>query len=310
MSTRLSTSRPSPRRSTLPLVVGIFLLVAIAVLAGLLLSGGMRRVAAWYLLQLALPVLGLVCLLVAGLAALIRRRWDRRTTGAVLLSVLAILPVFMLFVSVPYPASLERTGPAATVRLPADVPLLVAWGGDRLATNYHVIVPDQRWAYDFVVAPFFSGSNQLEEYGCYGVPVVAPIDGLVTAAHDGEPDATPGVLTNNSEAPTGNYVVIQMETGTYLLIAHLKQGSVLVDAGQRVREGQPIGQCGNSGNTSEPHIHIHHQRQDPSMYPINFAEGLPLFFRDHDGPPMPEGGFEIVDDLPVPLGPTVQHNGP
>jgi hypothetical protein len=104
--------------------------------------------------------------------------------------------------------------------------------------------------------------------------------------------------------------VIQLETGTYLLIAHLKPGSVSVEPDQWVEEGQPIGQCGNSGNTSEPHIHIHHQRQDPAVYPLNYAEGLPLYFRDSDGPAMPEGGFEIVDGLPVPLGPVVQHVGP
>jgi hypothetical protein len=67
--------------------------------------------------------------------------------------------------------------------------------------------------------------------------------------------------------------------------------------------------CGNSGNTSEPHIHIHHQRQDPNDFPINFAEGLPLYFRDHDGPAMPEGGVEVVEGTPVPVGPTVQHTG-
>ncbi|MDO9301112.1 MAG: hypothetical protein Q7T89_07000 [Anaerolineales bacterium] len=67
------------------------------------------------------------------------------------------------------------------------------------------------------------------------------------------------------------------------------------------------GQCGNSGNTSEPHIHIHHQRQDPSVYPINFAEGLPLYSRDHDGPPMPEGGLDMVDGAPLAIGLTVTH---
>jgi hypothetical protein len=70
--------------------------------------------------------------------------------------------------------------------------------------------------------------------------------------------------------------------------------------GQRVEEGQEIGQCGNSGNTSEPHIHIHHQRQDPPVVPLNFAEGLPLFFRDHDGAAMPEGGIRDIDGTPVP----------
>ena len=96
---------------------------------------------------------------------------------------------------------------------------------------------------------------------------------------------------------------------TYLLIAHLKPGSVLVRAGDRVREGQPIGLCGNSGNTSEPHIHIHHQRQDPKGRPINFSEGLPLYFRDHDGAAMPEGGVEVRGGKIALKGAVIIHGG-
>lgn len=48
----------------------------------------------------------------------------------------------------------------------------------------------------------------------------------------------------------------------------------------------------NSGNTSEPHLHIHHQRQDPAELPVNFAEGPPFNFRGHEGPSMPEEGLK------------------
>ena len=120
---------------------------------------------------------------------------------------------------------------------------------------------------------------------------------------------TPGVLSNNFQAPKGNHVVIQLETGTYLVIAHLKPGSVVVKTGETVEEGQVIGQCGNSGNTSEPHIHIHHQRQDPVVYPGDLAEGLPLYFRDHDGQPMPVGGIRMENGKLVATGETVQHIG-
>ncbi len=128
-------------------------------------------------------------------------------------------------------------------------------------------------------------------------------------AHDGEPDMIPGAISNNVQMPTGNHIALKLETGTYLIIAHLKPGSVLVKAGDMVEEGQIIGQCGNSGNTSEPHIHIHHQRQDPNFYPVNFAEGLPLYFRDQTGAPMPEGGLRMEDGKPVAIGVTVQHIG-
>ena len=113
----------------------------------------------------------------------------------------------------------------------------------------------------------------------------------------------------NFKAPLGNHGVIELATKTYLIIAHLKPNSVTVVAGQEVEEGQVIGQCGNSGNTSEPHIHIHHQRQDPAVFPVLFAEGLPLYFRDHDGPPMPEGGLKEEDGQLIATGMVVQHRG-
>lgn len=284
------------------LLVLIFLLV-------MLLVGGLVKVMAWYLLQVIPPILGLISLIGVGLYALFRRRRGRAVIVTGVIALLSLAPAIMLVRPVAYPAALESTEPAATVRLPADVPLQVVWGGDRRETNYHVIVPDQRWAYDLVVEPYFSGSAELTDYGCYGVPVVAPATGYVVEAHDGEPDATPGVLSNNTTAPEGNVVSLRLETGTYLILAHLKPGSVRVRVGDTVQEGQQIGECGNSGNTSEPHIHIHHQRQDPTVYPINFAEGLPLYFRDHDGPPMPEGGVRVEGDVAVALGPTVQHVG-
>ena len=304
-----SPSAGSRSRDRLSKVLLGILLVAAGILAGLLLSGGMRKIYAWYLLQIVPPVLGLLSLIIIGIFALVRRRWSRAILATLVVSLLAILPALMMVFPVGFPASAAHMTPAATVRLPADVPLQVIWGGDGLAHNRHIVSPDQRWAYDFLVTPYFSGSTRPEDYGCYGVPVVAPASGLVTDAHDGEPDAIPGAVSNNYSAPKGNYVVIQLETGTYLVIAHLKPGSVAVAAGEHVTEGQQIGQCGNSGNTSEPHIHIHHQRQDPSVYPLGFAEGLPLYFRDHDGPAMPEGGYRIEGQQAIPLGPVVQHLG-
>lgn len=286
------------------------MLLAALVLGGMLLLGGMTRVTAWYALQFVPPILGLVSLVAVGLYALIRRRLGRGLLLTGLVALLSLAPAIMMVLPPTYPASLESTAPAATVRLPADVPLTVVWGGDTKEVNQHAMVPDQRWAYDLVVEPYFTGSGELTDYGCYGVPVLAPAAGIVVEAHDGEPDTTPGVASSNYVAPEGNVVAIQLETGTYLLLAHLKPGSVRVAVGDRVAEGQEIGQCGNSGNTSEPHIHIHHQRQDPNLYPLNYAEGLPLYFRDHDGPPMPQGGVRIENGQPVALGDTVRHVGP
>jgi hypothetical protein len=285
------------------------MLVALGILFTFFLMGGLRKITAWYLLQFIPPILGLISILAIIVYAIIKRRYSRLLILTTLVALLSLAPAILLVKPVAFPASLESTMPSATVRLPADVPLRVAWGGDSIETNYHAAVPDQRWAYDLMVEPYLTGSSDLEDYGCYGIPVVAPVSGLVVDAHDGEPDEPPAITSNNVLAPTGNHVFIQMDTGTYLIIAHLKQGSVRVKTGETVEEGQVIGECGNSGNTSEPHIHIHHQRQDPTLFPINFAEGLPLYFRDHDGAPMPVGGIKIEGDTFIATGDIVQHIG-
>lgn len=285
------------------------MVISLLVLLGMMLAGGIVRISGWYLLQLIPPFLGAITLITIVIYAILKKRVSRPVMWTGIVSLVSLLPLILWFVPVAYPASLEKASPSARVRLPSNLPLRVVWGGDSIKTNYHAAAPDQRWAYDLVIEPYFSGSSKLEDYGCYGTPVVAPIGGRVVSAHDGEPDEIPGIVSNNFEAPTGNHVVILMETNTYLVIAHLKNGSVLVEKGDTVVEGQEIGLCGNSGNTSEPHIHIHHQRQDPTVFPINFAEGLPLYFRDHDGQPMPVGGVRFEGDIPFAEGDVIRHIG-
>ena len=309
-------SSERPKRGALRRVlrwVPVATLVVTAVALWMLaLGGGTAGVVAWNFFPLLVPLLG-ACFLIGTLVhAARKRRWKSPAVRSTLAGSLLALASLLLFTSFPvaYPASLERTGPAATVRLPADVPLRVGNGGDDIRTNLHAAVPDQRWAYDLAVDPMPAGSARLQDYGCYGIPVVAPASGVVTGAHEGEPDARPGVLSNNSRAPAGNYVSIRLDsTGTHLLIAHLQPGSVAVKAGARVREGEVIGRCGNSGNTTEPHIHVHHQREDPATVSDLLAEGLPLYFRDHDGEPMPAGGFEVRGGVEVPTGAIVRHLG-
>lgn len=276
----------------------------------LYLSGGMPAVYGWLILLGVLPVLGSLAVLITGVHGARTRRFTTPMWLTFLAGGLSVVPGAWGFglLLVTFPTSLDTATPAATGRLPADVPLRVLWGGDHVDQNRHAATPDQRWAYDFVVEPALVGTTDLASYGCWGVAVLSPVSGVVRMATDGQPDEVPSRPSNNTEQPLGNSVAVEIEGGTFVIVAHLQQGSVVVEEGDRVDEGQPLGRCGNSGNTSEPHIHVHHQRQDPKRYPVSFAEGLPLYFKGHDGAPMPVGGVERTASGLVLRGDVVMHD--
>lgn len=284
---------------------------------------GFSSIYAWAALLFPIPAVAFVVLVGTLIAAIVSRKEARepgpRLRRRLRLAATVAVGTFCLWPSlwsvnvgvIRFPYALEETLPAVAARLPTDAPMRVIWGGDRLARNLHASSPDQRWAYDLVVEPALVRSTRLEDYGCFGVPVVAPVPGVVRVAHDGEPDRalTPGRHEVNYTAPLGNHVAIALDDGGYVLVAHLKQGSVVAREGERVSEGTLIGACGNSGNTTEPHVHIHAQRQDPVGRPLNFSEGLPLFFHHHDGAPMPTGGVSVIDGKQVATGAIVRHLG-
>lgn len=129
----------------------------------------------------------------------------------------------------------------------------------------------------------------------FGRPILAPVTGTVELIHDGEPDhegrrsqlaLVPYMLRQSQRARlgapglAGNHVVIAMGSdGPYVLLAHLQQGSVQVQPGQAVSVGTPVARCGNSGNSTEPHIHL--QVSDSTDW--TSARGLPFAFRREDG---------------------------
>jgi murein DD-endopeptidase MepM/ murein hydrolase activator NlpD len=76
----------------------------------------------------------------------------------------------------------------------------------------------------------------------------------------------------------GNYVMLEVAPRRFLLLAHLQAGSVVLRVGDQVRRGAVVGRCGNSGNTSEPHLHVH--LQDQPGFGAPDARGAPLLFAD------------------------------
>ena len=94
-------------------------------------------------------------------------------------------------------------------------------------------------------------------YVSYGTPITAPCPGSVISSSSDLPDMQVPVM--DRENMLGNHVLL--DCGTYwLLLAHLRQGTVKVDRGDELEVGAPLGEIGNSGNSSEPHLHIHAQR--------------------------------------------------
>ena len=166
------------------------------------------------------------------------------------------------------------------------------WGGRDPVDNYHAVVSDQRFATDLVIergGSSHSGSGiRNEEYYCFGADILAPAEGLVAATANTVADQRPGDM--NPEQPLGNHVIIDHGNGEFSFLAHLQRGSVTVQPGSRVEAGQTIGRCGNSGNSSEPHLHYHLQ----NSVTFGVGEGLPAQFIDFeaDGAPVPRGELQ------------------
>jgi hypothetical protein len=130
-----------------------------------------------------------------------------------------------------------------------------------------------------------------ERFVAFGRPLLAPADGVVVAAVDGEPDhharRSPITLASYAmgqasrvrhglRAVAGNHVVVALaDGGGFVALVHLRSGSVAVEVGQAVTTGQPLGACGNSGNSTQPHVHL--QVTDSADFAV--AQGVPVEFR-------------------------------
>lgn len=132
-----------------------------------------------------------------------------------------------------------------------------------------------------------------ERFFAFGQPILAPADGRVVAIHDGEVDhrarrsqlaRVPYALTQAARARegagalAGNHVIVELDDRRgYVLLAHLRAGSLRIDTGDAVVAGQELATCGNSGNATQPHVHV--QTMDaPDPFT---ARGLPMAFRNY-----------------------------
>jgi hypothetical protein len=151
---------------------------------------------------------------------------------------------------------------------------VVGQGGASQVVNYHHPHPAQRYALDILALGSYGRRarglypRDPARYAVWGAEVVSPCDGVVAAAADGLPDRPPP--ERDPSHPPGNHVVIRAQNAE-IVLAHLQEGSVRVTVGEQVRAGQPIGLVGNSGNTTEPHLHIHAESPAGTGAPITFG---------------------------------------
>ena len=166
---------------------------------------------------------------------------------------------------------------------------IIAAGGRTVEQNGHATEKVQRFAIDIVAAKdgvtpqeaakedintySYSGDkSKNESYYVFGKEVVATGEGTVVLTENSVVDNVPGV--ENRQDVEGNHVVIDHGNGEFSLFAHLKQGSVRVQVGDKVKYGDVLGLCGNSGNSSQAHLHYQLQTNKEILK----GEGLPAQF--------------------------------
>ena len=182
----------------------------------------------------------------------------------------------------------KSAGSQQPVKLANPVPngrIFVAQGGNSALLNHHHRVRAQRYALD-LAALNLKGRRavglmptKLDDYTIYGMQVVAPCAGEVVIVGTGAPEQAIG--TTDTNAPAGNFVALTCDETT-IVLAHLK-GAPLVDPGQPVSTGDALGYVGNSGNTTEPHLHIHAVKGSVQNLEVLLFGGdpVPIEFEGH-----------------------------
>jgi murein DD-endopeptidase len=137
----------------------------------------------------------------------------------------------------------------------------------------------QRYAIDWVqVGPdmktYRGDPKDNRSYICYGTEVLAVADATVVEIKDGiienvpnQPPAVPITL----ETVAGNHIDLDLGGGVYAMYAHLQPGSLRIKLGDRVKRGQVIALLGNTGNSTEPHLHFQLMDRNSPL----ISEGLP-----------------------------------
>jgi len=164
-----------------------------------------------------------------------------------------------------------------TLILPFKEEWKVLWGGDSAELNYHVVNEAQKNAFDLLIFDQMGKTHKAdgkknEDYYAFGKEIIAPCDAEVVLVVDGVKDNIPGEM--NTFHTGGNTIVLKTVNDEYLYFCHFKHQSIAVKEGQHVKQGQLMGLCGNSGNSSEAHLHFHIQHKEN----VQGAVGIKAYF--------------------------------
>lgn len=279
------------RRSLTPPAVALWPLWGLVLLAGhgalfVLLHWRPGRTAILPYLVAPKLLMGLTMVVVAfALFDLMHSGWRRLFRGRLVFDGLVLLTsvLLSLFAYRAYPSSYDHHPAASCLVLPLDGDLAILHGGSTVDVNDHAGSPAERYAYDMAVvregATYGGDGRANANHHAYGQTVVAPADGTVVAAVDGNPDHAPsGAAWWPLRRGHGNHVVLQIEHDQYLFLSHLQSGSIAVEVGETIRTGVPIGRVGNSGGSDVPHLHVHLQ---DTTAPV-MAEGIPIELCGYD----------------------------
>lgn len=153
---------------------------------------------------------------------------------------------------------------AAEYRLPFEDQWFVMAGGDTINVNHHMRERSQWFGIDFMKT---GGPNNravtrgkpqsVRDFYSWGARVLSPVAGVVRQVENGQIDQPLG--ESDRDNAFGNFVMIEASPREYVFLAHFQRGSIVVQVGDQVQPGRLLGKCGNSGNTSGPHIHMHVQ---------------------------------------------------
>ena len=134
----------------------------------------------------------------------------------------------------------------------------VVQGGNSPLINHHYFAGSQRYALDLFVEEDGEVASlkgkALSSLRTFDMPILAPVDGVVVDLESQRPDLEIGQRDTGN--PSGNYIAIKTEAEVFVYLAHLRRGSITVEVGEEVNAGQVVAKAGNSGNTSQPHLHL------------------------------------------------------